>query len=175
MKRLMDFFDLTQEELERHGMNWGQLRDSGTKYGVQDGRNNRHTAIHTKTHNINIDDKNEALFTSENLLEKKISLNPQFEVVSEENTGRVDNAIQALEELMRKNHIKLLLGSLRMLYNAKVLFKLIKEIERQMMLLGLFLRDRDYSYRMTFSPLYPDGISCTSRIPLVLSRRRFGG
>ncbi|CAB4482437.1 unnamed protein product [Rhizophagus irregularis] len=160
MKRLMDFFDLTQEELERHGMNWGQLRDSGTKYGVQDGRNNRHTAIHIKTHNINIDDKNEALFTVLRI---------------EENTGRVDNAIQALEELMRETHIKLLLGSLRMLYNAKVLLKLIKEIERQMMLLGLFLRDRDYSYRMTFSPLYPDGISCTSRIPLVLSRRRFGG
>ncbi|PKY29501.1 hypothetical protein RhiirB3_474441 [Rhizophagus irregularis] len=50
----------------------------------------------------------------ENLLEKKISLNPQFEVVSEENTGRVDNAIQALEELMRETHIKLLLGSLRL-------------------------------------------------------------
>ncbi|PKB96139.1 hypothetical protein RhiirA5_507043 [Rhizophagus irregularis] len=31
---------------------------------------------------------------------KKISLNPQFEVVGEENTGRVDYAIQALEELI---------------------------------------------------------------------------
>ncbi|CAG8681586.1 17428_t:CDS:2 [Rhizophagus irregularis] len=35
-------------------------------------------------------------------------------IVSEENTGRVDNAIQALEELMRETHIKLLLGSLRL-------------------------------------------------------------
>ncbi|POG75383.1 hypothetical protein GLOIN_2v1838763 [Rhizophagus irregularis DAOM 181602=DAOM 197198] len=35
----------------------------------------------------------------ENLLEK-ISLNPQFEVVGEENTGRVDYAIKALEELI---------------------------------------------------------------------------
>ena len=31
---------------------------------------------------------------------KKISLNPQFEVVGEENTGRVDYAIKALEELI---------------------------------------------------------------------------
>ena len=34
------------------------------------------------------------------LTEKKISLNPQFEVVAEENTGRVDYAIKALEELI---------------------------------------------------------------------------
>ena len=32
------------------------------------------------------------------LTRKKISLNPQFEVVGEENTGRVDYAIKALEE-----------------------------------------------------------------------------
>jgi hypothetical protein len=34
------------------------------------------------------------------LTRKKISLNPQFEVVSEENTGYVDYAIQVLEELI---------------------------------------------------------------------------
>jgi len=31
---------------------------------------------------------------------KEISLNPQFEVVGEENTGRVDYAIKAFEELI---------------------------------------------------------------------------
>lgn len=36
----------------------------------------------------------------ENLAGKEISLNPQFEVVGKENTGRADYAIKALEELI---------------------------------------------------------------------------
>jgi hypothetical protein len=56
-----------------------------------------------------------------------------------------------------------------MLYNVKVLYKLIRKNERRMMLLVknmTIFSDRDYSYRMAFSPLYPDGLSCTSRNPL---------
>ncbi|PKC58637.1 hypothetical protein RhiirA1_400509 [Rhizophagus irregularis] len=107
MKRLMDFFDLTQEELERHGMNWGQLRDSGSSLRSAR-RKIRGRSLRTRLKRLE-----GCVSELENLLEKKISLNPQFEVVSEENTGRVDYAIQALEELMRETHIKLLLGSLR--------------------------------------------------------------
>ncbi len=94
---------------------------------------------------------------------KKISLNPQFEVVGEENTGRVDYAIQALEELIcitEGKQYQIAIGFAqvsnpilfqsflrpfpltdliplviyRMLYNAKVLSKLIRESERRMML-----------------------------------------
>ncbi|GES98251.1 hypothetical protein GLOIN_2v1709121 [Rhizophagus clarus] len=65
---------------------------------------------------------------------KKISLNPQFEVVGEENTGRVDYAIKALEELICITEGKQYQIAIGMLYNAKVLSKLTRENERRMML-----------------------------------------
>jgi hypothetical protein len=96
-----------------------------------------------------------------NLTGKKISLNPQLEVGGEDNTGHVDYAIQAFEELICITEVKQhqitigfaqvsnpilfqsflrsvlptdLIPLFRILYNVKVLSKLIIENERRVML-----------------------------------------
>ncbi|PKY57441.1 hypothetical protein RhiirA4_478501 [Rhizophagus irregularis] len=75
------------------------LKEVLAKYGVQDGRITDIPQFTPKPHNIDAI-LHACINIVRELTGKKISLNSQFEVVGEENTGRVDYAIQALEELI---------------------------------------------------------------------------
>src|SRR3954470_10185254 len=123
---------------------------------------------------------------------KKISLNPQFEVVGEENTSHMDYAIQALEELICITEGKqyqiaigfaqvsnpllfqsflgpILLTDLiplviyRMLYNVKMLFKVDDAFgEEYDYLFGIVTIATEWHFLLYI----PDRLSCTSRNPL---------
>ncbi|RGB22138.1 hypothetical protein C1646_731140 [Rhizophagus diaphanus] len=125
-----DFFDMTEEKLEKWGMLGGlairlvkfakeckdkklrsfslyktkkDLKEVLAKYGVQDGLRNMGLVVESNEA-IRCEYISVILHACINIVReltgKKISLNPQFEVVGKENTGHVDYAIQALEELI---------------------------------------------------------------------------
>ncbi|GBC21314.2 hypothetical protein GLOIN_2v1678071 [Rhizophagus irregularis DAOM 181602=DAOM 197198] len=104
---------------------------------------------------------------------KEISLNPQLEVVGEENTGRVDFAIRALEELIciteGKQH-QITIGFAQNVLQCESAFQTNKRKRKADV---AFDEDYDYLFGIVTTAtewhflLYtPEGIRCTSRNPL---------
>ncbi|GES91993.1 hypothetical protein GLOIN_2v1709121 [Rhizophagus clarus] len=104
---------------------------------------------------------------------KKISLNPQFEVVGEENTDCVDYAIKALEELIcitEGKQYQIAIGFAQNVIQRESAFQTNK---RKRKADDAFGEEYDYLFGIMTTAtewhflLYtPDGISCTSRNPL---------
>ncbi|CAG8695429.1 20411_t:CDS:2, partial [Gigaspora rosea] len=102
-----------------------------------------------------------SLYIVKRITKKELSIAPQLEVVGEENTGRVDYAIKALEELICITEGKLhqvTMGFAQNLVQCESALQVNKKKRKADDAFGEYF---DYIYGIVTT----DGISCTSRDP----------